>query len=115
ILYIQNLSAFDLTIAHMDAGSGDGKRFRNPGAVNIVLKGGDAAASATYMCDGVTPTWRLMSFQSTSNAIPTSFTSSTNRGTITLVAGTGTATVTSGAVCTCTDTTAANPVQCAVS
>jgi hypothetical protein len=36
------------------------------------------------------------------------------RGTITLAAGTGTATVLSGAICVCTDTTALQPVQCAV-
>lgn len=111
MLIIQNRVGFDVTLAN-ETGSGAGRQLKNPGGVNVVLKG---IGTAIYYCDGIQPIWQLASVTSTQISFPTTFSSTTNRGTITLAAGTGTATVTAGAVCTCTDTTAVNAVQCAVS
>jgi hypothetical protein len=109
--WVQNVSASNLTLASNDGGSLAGNQIEIPGGDDLVL-GPNCNALLTYNYPATA--WTLTGYGCDSVTIPTSFTNTKNRGTITLVAGSGTATVKSGTVCTCTDTTAVAAVRCAV-
>lgn len=111
-LIIQNLSGSALTLAHA-TGSAAGRQLTNPGGINVVLA--PTTGVAAYVYETATGSWSLVFVSGTTNSVPTLFTSTKNKGSITLAAGTGTATVAAGSVCTCSDTTANASVQCAVS
>ncbi len=108
--FVQNVSAFNLTLAN-ETGSAAGRQIKLPGSVNLVLA---PRCGALLTFETSQSYWQLQGYACDRISMPTTFTSTKNRGTITLVAGTGTATVLSGAVCTCSDTTATNAVRCAV-
>lgn len=108
-LIIQNQSGYSLTIKHNTGSLGGGYRFYNKGERDLVLPPADigsGAAAAIYV---------FGSGGGAGHYLVATTEPMSSHGTITLAVGTGTATVLSGEICTCTDTTAANVVQCAVS
>lgn len=111
---INSSSGQSLTLSNLNGGSLGPRQLQNKGNSDAVLVG--AGSAACYIYDG-TPynLWRMTSMVSPQNNAPATYTSSKNRGSITLTAGTGTGTVQAGSVCTCTDATAVAAVKCAVS
>jgi len=111
IVQNQNGSGRTLTLANQNAGSTASNQLLCFGSTDITLSDGGAA---TFMYNTARGLWIMTSLSTNTVGGAIQFTSSQNRGTITLSGGTGTATVQTGTVCTCTDTTANASVQCAV-
>lgn len=113
VTVINTSSGHSLTFGNQD-GTGGTLDYQNLGNVDLTLSGLGSWATFDYVT--VPGCWQMTAFGSLNNAVPTSFSSTTNKGAITLSSGTGTATVNTGAVCTCTETTSStNTFKCAVS